>query len=75
MGQNTYKATVYIQTEELLSAVKMPGDSAYIWGTNSLVQFSSITRSCLTVCDPMNHSTPGLPVHHHLPEFTQTHVH
>ena len=32
-------------------------------------------QSCLTLCDPMNHSTPGLPVHHHLPEFTQTHIH
>ena len=36
---------------------------------------SSVTQSCLTLCDPMNHSTPGLPVHHRLPEFTQTHVH
>ena len=40
-----------------------------------MVQFSSVTQSCLTLCDPMNHSTPGLPVHHQLPEFTQTHVH
>ena len=39
------------------------------------VQFSSFAQSCLTLCDPMNHSTPGLPVHHQLPEFTQTHVH
>ena len=39
------------------------------------VQFSSVTQSCLTLCDPMNRSTPGLPVHHQLPEFTQTHVH
>ena len=38
-------------------------------------QFSSVAQSCLTLCDPMNSSTPGLPVHHHLPEFTQTHVH
>ena len=38
-------------------------------------QFSSVTESCLTLCDPMNHSTPGLPVHHQLPESTQTHVH
>ena len=36
--------------------------------------FSSVAQSCLTLCDPMNQSTPGLPVHHHLPEFTQTHV-
>ena len=35
------------------------------------VQFSSVTQSCPTLCDPMNRSTPGLPVHHHLPEFTQ----
>ena len=39
------------------------------------VQFSSVTQSCPTLCDPMNRSTPGLLVHHHLPEFTQTHVH
>ena len=41
----------------------------------SSVQFSSVTQSCPTLCDPMNHSTPGLPVHHQLLEFTQTHVH
>ena len=39
------------------------------------VQFSSVAQLCLTLCDPMNHSTPGLPIHHQLPEFTQTHVH
>jgi len=39
------------------------------------VQFSSVTQSCLTLCNPMNCSTPGLPVHHQLPEFTQTHIH
>ena len=51
----------------------------YIYEINSLlvasVQFSSVTQSCTTLCDPMYHSTPGLPVHHQLPEFTQTHVH
>ena len=41
----------------------------------SSVQFSSVTQSCLTLWDPMNHSTPGLHVHHQPPEFTQTHVH
>ena len=40
-----------------------------------MVQFSSVAQSCPTLCNPMNHSTPDLPVHHHLPEFTQTHVH
>ena len=39
------------------------------------VQFSSVAQSCPTLCDSMNHSTPGLPVHYQLPEFTQTHVH
>ena len=39
------------------------------------VQFSSVAQQCLTLCDPMNRSTPGLPIHHQLPEFTQTHVH
>ena len=39
-----------------------------------VVQFSSVLQSCPTLCDPMNHSTPGLPVHHQFPEFTQTHV-
>ena len=38
-------------------------------------QFSSVTQSCPTLCDPMNCSTPGLSIHHQLPEFTQTHVH
>ena len=41
----------------------------------SSVQFSSVAQSCLTLCDPMNCSTPGLPVHHKLLEFTQTHAH
>ena len=40
-----------------------------------LLQFSSVTQSCPTLCNTMNHSTPGLLVHHQLPEFTQTHVH
>ena len=41
----------------------------------SSVQFSSVVQSCPTLCNPMNCRTPGLPVHHHLSEFTQTHVH
>ena len=38
-------------------------------------KFNSVAQLCLTLCDPMNHSTPGLSVHHQLPKFTQTHVH
>ena len=45
------------------------------WFTRCSVQFSSVAQSCPTLCDPMNRSTPGLPVHHQLPEFTPTHVH
>ena len=40
-----------------------------------VIQFSSVAQWCPTLCDPMNHSTTGLPVHHQLPEVTQTHVH
>ena len=43
--------------------------------TEITVQFSSVAQSCLTLCNPMNCSMPGLPVHHQLPEFIQTHVH
>ena len=43
--------------------------------THQFSQFSSVAQSYPTLCDPMNHSTLGLPVHHKLPEFTQTHAH
>ena len=43
--------------------------------TSHSVQFSSVAQSCLTLCDPVNCSTPGFPVHHQLPEFTVAHVH
>ena len=45
------------------------------WRTLCIVFSSVQSLSGVRLCDPMNHSTPGLPVHHHLPEFTQTHVH
>ena len=45
------------------------------WSVFLVYQFSSVTQSCTTLCDPMNRSMPGLPVHHQLPESTQTHVH
>ena len=45
------------------------------YSSPSWVQFSSVAQSCPTLSDLMNHSTPGLPVHYQLPEFTQTHVH
>ena len=42
---------------------------------NIYIYIRSVAQSCPTLCDPMNRSTPGLPVHHQLPEFTQTHIH
>ena len=49
--------------------------SCLFWWRLVILQFSSVAQLCLTLCDPMNCSTPGLPVHHQLPEFTQTHLH
>ena len=46
----------------------------YIYTCIRLDQIRSVTQSCPTLCNPTNHSTPGLPVHHQLPEFTQTHT-
>ena len=43
--------------------------------TNNTIQFSSVVQSYPTLCNPMNHSTPGFPVLHQVPESTQTHVH
>ena len=56
---------------------KYPSTEDWIkmWYTQWNIQFSSVTQSCPTLCNPMNYSTPGLPVHHQLLEFTQTHVH
>ena len=45
------------------------------WILDPSVQFSSVAQSCLTLCNPMDYSTPGFPVHHQLPELVQTHVH
>ena len=59
----------------ILEWVAISFSNIYCYHTFSSVQFSSVTQSCPTLCDPMNRSTPGLPVHHHLLEFTQTHVH
>ena len=52
---------------------KLPHDCTHLICLQ--VQFSSVTQSCLTLCDPLNHSTPGLPVHQQPLKFTQTHVH
>ena len=51
------------------------GTTVFCFDEQSHAQFSSVAQSCLTLCDPMNHSMPGFPVRHQLLEFTQTHVH
>ena len=63
----------------LVSFLKMYNTSCFLscptLNFSLFIQFSSVAQSCPTLCDPMNRSTPGLPVHHQLREFTQTHVH
>ena len=60
--------SVAVHTWDLLKKVAI----IFITSTIVSIQFSSVSQSCPTLCDPMNRSTPGLPVHHHLPEFSQT---
>ena len=55
--------------------MRAPAILALVVLENCSVQFSSVAQSCPTLCDPMNRSMPGLPVHYKLPELTQTHVH
>ena len=65
-----------LQADSFLS--EPSGKPIYLYDCSvqfSSVQSSPVTQSCPTLRDPMNRSMPGLPVHHHLPEFTQTHVH
>ena len=68
-GKNT------LMTEEASRDMERSDDARVPEVIKTLNQFSSVTQSCPTLCDPMNCSTPGLPVHDHLPELTQTHVH
>ena len=62
----------WLLRKAFLTLLTFPWKSVFKWVS---VQFSSVAQSCPTLCDPMNCSTPGLPVHYHLPEFTKTHVH
>ena len=79
--------TVSLATANVLQLVckmNIPGLRKHFFGGTGVVycvlrlamfQFSWVVQSCATLCNSMNHSTPGLPVHHQLPESTQTHVH
>ena len=57
------------------SPLVIPSHSLYLWFSLFVIQFSSVAQSCPTLWDLMNRSMPGLPVHHQILEFTQTHVH
>ena len=68
--RNMYLVFVPVSGTELLKPLAFPE-----WLEHTSIQFSSVAQSCPTLCDLVNHSTPGLPVHHQCPEFTQTYVH
>ena len=57
------------------SMISMDEEGLPCFAKLMVARFSSVTQLCPTLCDPMDCSTPGLPVHHQLPEFSQTHVH
>ena len=72
-GFNPWVGKTPWRREQLPTPVFWPEEFHGLYSPS--VQFSSVTQLCLTLCDSMDCSMPGLPVHHHLPEFTQTHVH
>ena len=77
-GQNTGVGSLSFLQEVFPTQGSNPGllhCRQILYQLSYSVQFSSVAQSCLTLCDPMNHSTPGLPVHRQLPESAQTHVH
>ena len=75
--QRGTKESLEVNEESEKAGLKLNIQKTKIMASSSIssVQFSSVAQSCPTLCSPMNRSMPGLPVHHHLPEFTQTHVH
>ena len=73
LNSGTYPISVFKKL--FLSLILAYSQIQYLSPSFEKVQFSSVAQLCLTLCNPMNHSTPGLPVHHQLAEFTQAHVH
>ena len=65
----------WVQIDQRVCLAVLSGSKSAGKRMSASFEFSSVTQSCPTLCDPMNHSTPGLPVHQQLPEFTETHVH
>ena len=73
--RGAWRAAVYGVAQSRTRLKRLGGSSSSSSRDWSVGQFSSVAQSCPTLCDPMNRSMPGLPVHHQLPELTQTHVH
>ena len=71
--ENTLTTQTLCPVDVKMSGTQRP--KALLWFPDRSDQIRSVAQSCPTLCDPMNRSMPGLPVHHQLPEFTQTHVH
>ena len=75
-GQGTIQGCKYWEAWVIEGHLRVcPPNSSFLEVEKVSVQFSSVAQSCPTLCNPTNRSTPGLPVHHQLPESTQTHVH
>ena len=72
---NCIGVVTHLEPDVLECEVKWALGSVTMHKASRSDHIRSVTQSCPTLCDPMNHSSPGLPVHHQLPEFTQTHVH
>ena len=72
-AQNHYSRTPRVCQETTPDTILLSNRGSHLQADSA--QFSSVAQSCQTLCNPMNRSTPGLPVHHQLPEFTQAHVH
>ena len=78
LPQKVWKKRFFLLSRTVFSTAQGACNQSQDTGKSTVargIQFSSVAQSCPTLCDPMNCSTPGLPVHYHLPEFTQTHVH
>ena len=73
-GKEELKRLLRVKEESEKASLKLSIQKTKIMASGP-IQFSSVAQLCPTLCDPMNCSTPGFPVHHHLPEFTQIHVH
>ena len=79
-GRRSQEWLLNFYLEQMIRIIHKDREYKRLWGkangfNYSSVQFSSVAQSCPTLCNPINRSTPGLPVHHQLPEFTQIHVH